>query len=151
MKMAAARPQSVFTADVYLSDNSNGAPTLAFARDVCVTGWTTWEMGLWRKTVMLFMMIVWLQLRNGTMIREIYQLVNFFSYFSSDCHSERSILSSHQPLIPYLQRQLLHAFVQLFWMAVANYNFGLQAFCSTLSWMGEMTCGLGYWDSGGKM
>ena len=30
MKMAAARPQSVFTADVYLSDNSNRAPTLAF-------------------------------------------------------------------------------------------------------------------------
>ena len=29
MKMAAARPQSVFTADVYLSDNLNHAPTLA--------------------------------------------------------------------------------------------------------------------------
>ena len=41
MEMAAARPQSVFTVDVYLSDNSNRAPTLAFARDVCVTGWTT--------------------------------------------------------------------------------------------------------------
>ena len=49
MKMAAARPQSVFTADVYLSDNSNRAPTLAFARDVCITGWTTWEMGLGKK------------------------------------------------------------------------------------------------------
>ena len=49
MKMAAARPQSVFTADVYLSDKSNRAPTLAFARDVCVTGWTTWETGPGRK------------------------------------------------------------------------------------------------------
>ena len=49
MKMAAVRPQSVFTADVYLSDNLNRASTLAFARDVCVTGWTTWEMGLGRK------------------------------------------------------------------------------------------------------
>ena len=49
MKMAAARPQSVFTGDVYLSDNLNHAPTPAFARDVCVTGWTTWEMGLGRK------------------------------------------------------------------------------------------------------
>ena len=67
----------------------------------------------------------------------------FFSYFSSDCHSERSILSSHHPLL-YLQRQLLHVFVQIFWMDVANYNFGLQAFYSTLSWMEEMTCGLGY-------
>ena len=31
MKMAAARPQSVFTADVYLSHNTSHAPTLAFA------------------------------------------------------------------------------------------------------------------------
>ena len=36
MKMAAARPQSVF-----LSDNTSCAPTLAFAQNVCVAGWTT--------------------------------------------------------------------------------------------------------------
>ena len=144
MKMAAARPQSVFTADVYLSDNSNGAPTLAFARDVCVTGWTTWEMGLWRKTVMLFMMIVWLQLRNGTMIREIYQLVNFFSHFSSDCHSERSILSSHQPPNTIPPKAALARFRPAFLDGRRKLQFRLQAFCFTLSWMGEMTCGLGY-------
>ena len=47
--------------------------------------------------------------------REIYQLVVIFlkSYFSSECHSERSILSSLHSL-PYLQRQLLHASVELF-------------------------------------
>ena len=61
-------------------------------------------------------------------------------YFSSDGHSKRSIFSSHHSL-PYLQRQLLHAFVQLSWMAVANYfNVGLQA-CWILSWVREMTCG----------
>ena len=41
MKMAAARLQSVFTADVYLSYNTSNAPTLAFAQDVRVAGWTT--------------------------------------------------------------------------------------------------------------
>ena len=49
MKVAVARPQSVFTADVYLSHNTSHAPTLAFAQDVFVTGWTTWEMGPGRK------------------------------------------------------------------------------------------------------
>ena len=123
MKMAAARPQSVFTGDVYLSDNLNHAPTLAFSRDVCVTGWTTWEMGLGRKNGyvtyddcviitnevrlclchLCCLCLTWLAgrteniFRNSTKIREIYQLVNFFSYFSSDCNSERSILSSYQP------------------------------------------------------
>ena len=46
MKMAAARPpQSVFTADVYLSYNTSNAPALAFAQDVRVAGWT--KVGDW--------------------------------------------------------------------------------------------------------
>ena len=152
MNMAAARPQLVVSAGL-----------ITFAQNVRATGWTE------GKTVLLFM-IMWLQLRrhalfvllgsdlagwanreqqwifwNGTqnmksyMIpwREIYQLVIFFSYFSSDWHSKRSILSSLHSL-PYLQRQFLHAFAHIFWMVIANYNFC----CSTLSWMGKMTCGL---------
>ena len=49
MKMAAARPQSIFTADVYLSHNTSHAPTLAFAQDVCVADWTTVGDGAGRK------------------------------------------------------------------------------------------------------
>ena len=47
--MAAARPQSVFSADIYLSDNTGHAPTLAFAQDVRVAGWTTVGDGAGRK------------------------------------------------------------------------------------------------------
>ena len=49
MKMAAARPQSVFTADVYLSHNTSHVPTLAFAQDIRVAGWTTVGDGAGRK------------------------------------------------------------------------------------------------------
>ena len=76
-----------------------------------------------------------------------YQLGNFFSYFSSDCHSERSILSSHQPPNTIIPKAALARFRPSFLNGRRNYNFGLQAFCSTLSWMGEMgemTCGLAY-------
>ena len=58
MKMTAARPKSVFTADVYLSDNTSHAATLAFAQDVRVAGWTTVGMGQEGRTgqeLMLFM------------------------------------------------------------------------------------------------
>jgi hypothetical protein len=47
--MAGARPQSVFSADIYLSDNTGRAPTLAFAQDVRVAGWTTVGDGAGRK------------------------------------------------------------------------------------------------------
>jgi len=49
LKMAGARPQSVFSADIYLSDNTGRAPTLAFAQDVRVAGWTTVGDGAGRK------------------------------------------------------------------------------------------------------
>jgi len=49
MAAAAARPQSVFSADIYLSDNTGHAPTLAFAQDVRVAGWTTVGDGAGRK------------------------------------------------------------------------------------------------------
>ena len=49
MKMAAARPQSVFTADVYLSHNTSHAPALAFVQNVRVAGWTTVGDGAGRK------------------------------------------------------------------------------------------------------
>ena len=48
MKMAAARLQSVFTADVYLSHNTSHVPTLAFAQDIRVAGWTTVGDGVGR-------------------------------------------------------------------------------------------------------
>lgn len=41
MKRAAAKPQSILSADIYLSDNTGGAPALAFAQDVRISGWTT--------------------------------------------------------------------------------------------------------------
>lgn len=47
--MAAARPQSVLSADIYLSDNTGRAPALAFAQDVRVAGWTTVGDGAGRK------------------------------------------------------------------------------------------------------
>ena len=47
--MAAARPQSVFTADIHLSHNTSHAPTLAFAQDSRVAGWTTEGDGAGRK------------------------------------------------------------------------------------------------------
>ena len=47
--MAAARPQSVFSADIYLSDNTGHAPTLSFVQDVRVAGWTTVGDGAGRK------------------------------------------------------------------------------------------------------
>ena len=81
--------------------------------------------------------------------REVYLLVAFFFQLFRDSLyltelAERSMLFSHHSL-PYLQRQLLHVFVQLSWMDVANYsNFGLPAFCCIPSWVEEMTCGLGY-------
>jgi hypothetical protein len=46
---AAARPQSIFSADIYLSDNTGRAPALAFAQDVRVAGWTTVGDGAGRK------------------------------------------------------------------------------------------------------
>ena len=49
LKIAGARPQSVFSADIYLSDNTGRAPTLAFAQDVRVAGWTTVGDGAGRK------------------------------------------------------------------------------------------------------
>ena len=49
MKMAAARPQSVFTADVYLSDNQAAHLRLLSAQDVRVAGWTTVGDGVGRK------------------------------------------------------------------------------------------------------
>ena len=49
LKMAAARPQSVFSANIYLSDNTGRAPTLAFAQDVRVAAWTTVGDGAGRK------------------------------------------------------------------------------------------------------
>ena len=62
----------------------------------------------------------------------------------SDIYPYRSILSFHLSLL-YLQRQLLHAFVQLSWIAVESYsNFGWQVFYCTPSWVDEMLCGLGY-------
>lgn len=44
-----AKPQSVFSADIYLSDNTGHAPALAFAQDVRVAGWTTVGDGAGRK------------------------------------------------------------------------------------------------------
>ena len=45
----ATRPHSVFSADIYLSDNTGCAPSLAFAQDVCVAGWTTVGDGAGRR------------------------------------------------------------------------------------------------------
>lgn len=41
LKRAAAKPQSILSADIYLSDNTGCAPALAFAQDVRIGGWTT--------------------------------------------------------------------------------------------------------------
>lgn len=49
LKLPVAKPQSVFSADIYLSDNTGHAPALAFAQDVRVAGWTTVGDGAGRK------------------------------------------------------------------------------------------------------
>lgn len=49
MRIPTAKPQSVFSADIYLSDNTGHASTLAFAQDVRVVGWTTVGDGAGRK------------------------------------------------------------------------------------------------------
>ena len=51
------------------------------------------------------------------------------------------------PSPPTLPPNAGFVFVQHFCVAVANYyNFGFASVCCILSWAGETTCGLGYWD-----